>query len=58
MDFYHLQENIKKLLDTGLDSIKTTSKNVVHKTGEFLGNKIAGAVTKSSNNKIVKQEPV
>ena len=59
MDFYHLLENIKKqLLDTGLDSLKAASKNVVHKTGEFLGNKIADAVTMSNDDKIVKQEPV
>ena len=25
----------KQLLDTGLDSFKTASKKVVHKTGEF-----------------------
>ena len=35
MDFYHLQEN------TGLNA----SKKVVNKAGEFLGNKIADAVT-------------
>ena len=38
------------------------SKKVIHKaaksTGEFLRNKIAEAVTKSSNNKIVKTKPV
>ena len=45
-------------MDTGLDSLKTASKKVVHKVGEFLGNKIAGAVTKSNDEKIVKQEPV
>ena len=28
----------KQLLDTGLDSVKTASKKVVHKAGEFLGN--------------------
>ena len=48
----------KQLLGTELDYLKTASKKVVHKTGEFLGKKIADAVTKSSNNKIVKQEPV
>ena len=37
-------------MDTGLN----VSKKVVHKAGEFLGNKIADAVTKSNNNKIVK----
>ena len=49
----------KQLLDTGLDSLKTASKKVVHKAGEFLGNKIADAVTKSNDDKIVKnkQEP-
>ena len=45
-------------MDTGLDSLNMVSKKVVHKAGEFLGNKIADAVTKSSDNKIVKQEPV
>ena len=37
MDVYHLQENIKKLLNTGLDAVKTASKKVVHKASEFLG---------------------
>ena len=39
-DFYHLQKiyetNIKKFLKTGADAVKTTSKKVVHKAGEFL----------------------
>ena len=48
----------KELLDTGLDSLKTTSKKVVHKAGKFLGNQIADVVTKSNDDKIVKQEPV
>ena len=48
----------KQLLDTGLDSLKTASKKIVHKVGEFLGNKIADAVTKSNDDKIVKEEPV
>ena len=34
------------------------SKKVVHKSGEFVGNKIADAVTKSNDDKVVKQEPV
>ena len=42
----------KQLLDAELDSLKTASKKVVHKAGEFLGNKIADAVTKSNDNKI------
>ena len=45
-------------MDIGLDYLKTASKKKVRNTGEFLGNKIAYAVTKSSGDKIVKQEPV
>ena len=45
-------------MDTGLHAVKTTSTRVVHKAGEFIGNKIADAVTKSNDDKIVKQEPV
>ena len=45
-------------MDTGLDAIRTTFKNVVHKADELLGNKIADAVTESNDDKIVKQEPV
>ena len=44
----------KQLLDTGLDA----SKKVVHEAGEFIGNKIADAVTKSHNDNTEKQEPV
>ena len=59
MGFYHLRENTKKqLLDTELDAVKPASKKVAHKTGEFIGNEIADAVTKSSNVEIEKQEPV
>ena len=44
---------------TGLDSLKAASKNVVHKTGEFLEYKIiADAVTKANDNEILKQKPV
>ena len=45
-------------MDTGLDSLKTASKEIVHKAGEFLGNKTADAITKSTDNKTEKQEPV
>ena len=45
-------------MDTGLDALKIASKKVVHKTGKWLGNKIAEAVTKPNDNKIGKQEPV
>ena len=43
----------KQVLDTGLDA----SQKVIHKAGEFIGNKIAEAITKSNDDKIVKQEP-
>ena len=50
-----MQENIQKQsLDTGLGAVKSASKKVLHNAGEFLGNKIADAVTKSNNDKIVK----
>ena len=43
----------KQILDKGLNA----SKKVVHKAGEFIGNKIADTVTKSNDN-IEKQEPI
>ena len=42
----------KQLLDTGLDTLKTASKKVVYKTGKFLGNKVADAVTNACNEKL------
>ena len=45
-------------MDTGLNSLKTDSKKVVHKAGECLGNKIIDAVTKSKDDKVMKREPV
>ena len=55
VDFYYLQGNIRKqLLKTGLDYLKTASKEVVHKAGEFKRNKIADTITKSNDEKIVK----
>ena len=41
-------------MDIGLDA----SKKVVHKAGEYLGSKIADAVTKVNDDKIVRQKPV
>ena len=41
-------------MDKGLDA----SKKVVHKAGQYLGNKIADAVTKSNNDNIEKHDPV
>ena len=35
MKFYHLQYK-KQLLEAGLNAVKTGSKKVVHKTGEYL----------------------
>ena len=43
-----------QILDRGLDA----SKNVFHKAGEFIKNKIVDAVTKSNDDNIEKQEPV
>ena len=40
----------KQLLDTGIN----VSKKVIHKTCEFLGNKIADVVAMSNHDKIVK----
>ena len=50
MDFYHFQENMK---NKGLDA----SKKLVHKAGEYLGNKIADAITESTDDNIEKHEP-
>ena len=48
MVFYHLQENIENnYLGTRDDSLKTASKKVAHKTGEFTGNKIVDAVSQT-----------
>ena len=59
MDFYHFQENIeKKLLDTGLDSLKATFKKVGQKAGEILGNKIVDKeiiIPPKKREKILKQ---
>ena len=41
-------------MDKGLDA----SKKVVHKAGQYLGNKIADAITKSNNDNIEKHDPV
>ena len=46
----------KQLLDTGLDSLKTASKKVVHKAGDFLGSKTTDVVTKLNDDKIVKPD--
>ena len=46
----------KQLLDTWLDPVTTASKKALHKAGEFIGNKIADAVTRLSNYKVVKPD--
>ena len=47
-------------MNTGLDALKTASKKTVHKSaktaGEFIGNKIADALAKLIDNKIVKKQ--
>ena len=52
MDFYNLQKNTKTII--GLD----ISKRVVHKAGEFLGNKIADTVTESKDVNAEIEKPV
>ena len=47
MDSYHLRENTKKqFFNAGLHSLKNGSKKVVHKTGKFLGTKMADKIVK------------
>ena len=36
-------------MDTGIDPVKTASKNVIHKSDEFLGNSILDAVAKTKD---------
>ena len=48
----------KQLLHTGTDSLKPASKKLVHKTVEFMGNKIADAVTNLLDDKIGKTNAV
>ena len=45
-----------QLLDSRLDFLKTAYKKVVHRAGEYFGNKIAATVTKSNDDEIVKPE--
>ena len=44
-------------MDTGLDTVKTASKKVVHKAGEFIRNRMADKVTKWNNDNFEKKEP-
>ena len=44
-------------MDTGLDTVKTASKKVVHKAGEFIRNRMTDKVTKWNNDNIEKKEP-
>ena len=59
MDFYfhYLQENIKTIIGYWTRCCKNSFQKEVHKAGEFLRNEIEDAVTKSNDDKIVKQEP-
>ena len=43
-------------MDTGPDAVKIASKKVVHEADEFIGNKIANAVTKSNNDNVKKPD--
>ena len=55
MFFFHKKYR-KQLLDTWIDSLKTAAKIIVHKTSEYLGNKIADTLAKSYDEKIVKPD--
>ena len=50
--FLSFSRKYKKI--KGLDA----SKKVVHKAGEFIGNKVANAITKTNDDNNDKQEPV
>ena len=54
--FFFYKKYRKQLLDTWIDSLKIASKIIVHKTSEYLGNKIADTVAKSYDEKIVKPD--
>ena len=56
MNFYHLRENIKTITGYRTRCCKKCSRIVVHKAGEFLGNKIANTATKSNDNKILEPD--
>ena len=49
-------------MDTGQDALKISFEKVVHKAAEsiyeFIGNKIADALAKLNDNKIVKTKPL
>ena len=45
-------------METVLYTVKTASKNVVSKAGEFIGDKVTDAIPKSNDVNIEKQEPV
>ena len=51
-DYYHLLENIKNNYWMQ-DFFKNCFEKIVHKAGELLGNKIADAVTKPNDDKIL-----
>ena len=43
-------------MNTELDAVETASKKAIHKAGEFLGNKMEDAETRSSNNKTMETD--
>ena len=46
----------KQLLDTWIDRLKTASKKVVYKKGQFLGNKITGKIVKPKH--VIDENPI
>ena len=46
----------KKSLSSGVDALKTASKKVTHKAGEFIGNKIGDKILKPVEEIIIQPE--
>ena len=46
----------KKSLNSGVDALKTASKKVTHKAGEFIGNKIGDKILKPVEEIIIQPE--
>ena len=54
----YFNKSREQLLHTAINAFKKVIHKAAKPTGKFLENKIAKAITKSSDNKIVKQKPV
>ena len=56
MVFCHLLEYIKTIIGYRTRFFKNCFQKVIHKAGEFLGNKIGDTITNSNGDKIVKPD--